>query len=122
VSTITWRQVAATEIEVRYDNGDVETVDGTHAEAARMAQTAGLSAAGSPLGMVRWTPAPAPRARRGRANPTPTDGAGGSTAHDDAAHHDPGGFDEEADASRGRSARGAGDERRPKRIGPWLSQ
>jgi hypothetical protein len=118
VSTITWRQVASTEIEVRYENGDVETVEGTHADAARMAQTAGLSPAASPLGTVQWVPGAAAPSRRGRATASRAAGAG-ATAPDEAADLDE---DTGAGVPQGRPDRVADDAPRPKRIGPWLSQ
>jgi hypothetical protein len=130
VSTITWRQVASTEIEVRYDNGEVETVEGTHAEAARMAQTAGLSLARSPLGTVRWTPSPgppaddgrggpAPPARRSRPRPAPVVAADAGEAH---RAGEAVGAGDHAGAPEGRGPGSAAGAPRPKRIGPWLSQ
>jgi hypothetical protein len=111
VSSITWRQVASTDIEVGYDNGDAETVEGTHAEAGRLAQTAGLAIVRSPLGTVRWEPAhAAPPAAPPSSAPAPAPMVDEEPAADD-----------ELPLRRGTGG-GAGDALRPKRIGPWLSE
>jgi hypothetical protein len=54
ISTIIWRQVAPHEIELVHGNGESERMEGSHAEAARMAEAAGLQLTASPLGTVRW--------------------------------------------------------------------
>ena len=54
ISTVIWRQVASQEIELGYGNGESERIVGSHAEAARMAEAAGLQLTASPLGTVRW--------------------------------------------------------------------
>lgn len=55
LSSVTWRQQRATQIELAYEDGATETVAGTHADAAHMAKDAGLRLVASPLGCVRWT-------------------------------------------------------------------
>lgn len=55
LSSVVWRQQQATRIELEFDDGRIETVDGTHAEAATLATEAGLRLVHSPLGSVRWT-------------------------------------------------------------------
>ena len=110
VSSITWRQVAASEIELRYDNGDVESVAGTHAEGARLAQRHGLVVVGSPLGTVRWATPPA-----GQESPPPASAPASAPPPASAP----------AEGRRVRHGGGsetAGDPPRPKRIGPWLSR
>lgn len=54
LSSMTWRQQHPTEIELVFENGEKETITGTHREAARMAREAELRLAPSPLGMTRW--------------------------------------------------------------------
>ena len=111
VSSITWRQVASSEIEVGYDNGETESVEGTHADAARMAQTAGLVAVASPLGIVRWGPAPS---EGGRRPPRRQHRPAVAAEADDA--------DDGGQPRRGSGQGEAGEAPRPKRIGPWLSE
>jgi len=55
ITSIIWRQSAATRIELVLANGETETISGTHAEAAAMARDADMRLVSSPLGMVRWT-------------------------------------------------------------------
>jgi hypothetical protein len=55
LSSITWRQQHASQIELEFDDGGVEKVAGTHADASGMAMEAGLRPVASPLGSVRWT-------------------------------------------------------------------
>ena len=55
IASIVWRQFVPTEIEIVYVGGDVETVTGTHADAARMAESAGIRLVTSPLGTIRWS-------------------------------------------------------------------
>ncbi len=55
VRSVAWRQYDPTHVEVVFDDGVVDTVTGTHADAARMAEAAGLRPAHAPLGMVRWS-------------------------------------------------------------------
>jgi hypothetical protein len=64
VVSIVWRQIAPNEIELAYRNGEVERIQGTHADAARLAADADMLFVSSPLGMVRWTRDLPPRARR----------------------------------------------------------
>jgi hypothetical protein len=71
ISTVIWRQVAPHEVELVYGIGDSEVVEGSHAEAARMAETAGLQLAASPLGTVRWAH------ELPKSGGTPTKGSGG---------------------------------------------
>lgn len=54
LSSVIWRQQHATQIELEFDDGRIETVAGTHAEASTMATDAGLRLVDSPLGSVRW--------------------------------------------------------------------
>ena len=119
VSSITWRQVASAEIEVGYDNGDAETVPGTHAEAGRMAQTAGLAMVRSPLGTVRWEPAHAEGPTRPSAGTRPTAPAQPPPPADEPPAAERG---EHGQPSPRRSGTAEDDAPRPKRIGPWLSQ
>lgn len=58
LQSITWRQQHATRVELDFGDGEIEVVDATHADAARMAEEAGLRLVDSPLGSVRWTRAP----------------------------------------------------------------
>ena len=58
LQSVTWRQQHATQIELDFGDGQAEVVSGTHADAARMAEEAGLRLVASPLGSVRWTRAP----------------------------------------------------------------
>ena len=55
IASIVWRQFVPTEIEITYVGGEVETIAGTHADAARMAESAGIRLVSSPLGTIRWT-------------------------------------------------------------------
>ena len=55
LSSVTWRQQQATQFELAFDDGSVEVATGTHADAAAMAEDAGLRLVASPLGTVRWT-------------------------------------------------------------------
>ena len=55
IASIVWRQYVPREIELVYVDGDVEHIAGTHADAAQMAESAGMRLVTSPLGMVRWT-------------------------------------------------------------------
>jgi hypothetical protein len=57
ISIIIWRQVAPHEIELVYGNGESERIEGSHADAARMAETADLRLTPSPLGTVHWAQA-----------------------------------------------------------------
>ncbi len=54
IATIIWRQYAPKEIELVYVDGQEERVPGTHADAAAMAEAAGIRLVSSPLGMVKW--------------------------------------------------------------------
>ena len=55
IASIVWRQYVPREIELVYVDGDVEHIAGTHADAAQLAEYAGMRLVASPLGMVRWT-------------------------------------------------------------------
>ena len=67
ISTVLWRQGAAREIEITYADGEVQHVDGSHADAAELATAAGLTQVDSPLGTIRWGPDERRPARRGSA-------------------------------------------------------
>jgi len=112
VASVMWRQVAANEIEVRYHDGQVERVDGTHADAARLASGAGLAVVASPLGTVRWAEAESEPSR-------PASPRRKAPAGDPVREEAPG---EDPPPRQGRLEDGGGDGGpRPKRIGPWLS-
>jgi len=55
LASIVWRQYAPNEIELVYVDGELEHIPGTHADAAQMADTAGMRLVTSPLGTIRWT-------------------------------------------------------------------
>lgn len=61
VQVITWRQQHATRIELDFGDGEVDVVEGTHADAVKMAADAGLRLVSSPLGMIRWARARRPK-------------------------------------------------------------
>lgn len=54
VSRVAWRQAAPRDIEVSYEDGQVEHVEGSHADAAKLAALASLRQVDSPLGTTLW--------------------------------------------------------------------
>ena len=122
VSSITWRQVASSEIELRHDNGEVELVAGTHADAAHLAQRYGLAVVPSPLGTIRWEPAAAPGGPAAAAPGAPPGAPGPGPAAGETASRaqEPPPDDRPRRRRTGTEAPGAAA--RPKRIGPWLTE
>ena len=66
VTSIVWRQIAPSEIELVYSDGGIEHIPGTHADAAQMAKTTDMNVVPTAVGTVRWVPQGIPKSRRRR--------------------------------------------------------